>query len=125
VFVELKYHGEDVLIILMYNLPGLAGLQIYQPILEDLYSRYTHYLLLEDLNTSLIANTARTMDLKLQLESVLLSIEPSEPDAMKMFSQISLSEMSTDHDLVYHICTYHICEVLEVLARPLDGAGFF
>jgi hypothetical protein len=79
VFVELKYHGEDVLIRLIYNLPGLAGLQIYQPILEDLYPRYIHCLLLGDLNASLIANTARTMDLKLQLESVLLSIVSSEP----------------------------------------------
>jgi hypothetical protein len=43
-FVELKYHGEDVLIGLIYNPPGVAGLQMYQAILEDLYPRYTHCL---------------------------------------------------------------------------------
>jgi hypothetical protein len=41
----------------------------------------------------------------------------SEPDAMKMFSQISLPEMSTDHDLVSGV--YHIFEVLEGPAHPV------
>jgi hypothetical protein len=78
-FVKLKYHGENVLIGLIYNSPGVAGLQIFQPILGDLYPRYTHCRQLGDLNTNLLAKTARTMILKLQLKSVLLSIASSEP----------------------------------------------
>jgi hypothetical protein len=39
----------------------------YQPILEDLYPRYTHGLLLGDLNTNLLSKSARTADLKCAL----------------------------------------------------------
>jgi hypothetical protein len=114
---------------IVYNPPGDPGLPIYQPILEDLYPRYTHGLLLGDLNTNQLSNLARTADLKMRLESVSLSIisrEPTnftaatptliEPNANILFSHISSPEMNTDHDLIYG--TYKVSDINENPTQP-------
>jgi hypothetical protein len=91
---------------------------IHQPILKDLYPRYSQSIILGDLNTNLLVNSTRALDLRQKLESVSLTIiskgqtnvtaaSPTlivicatcEPDSIQMFSQISLPEMNTDHDL--------------------------
>jgi hypothetical protein len=41
IFIELKFKGRNVLIGLVYKLRGILGLPVYQPILEDLYPRYS------------------------------------------------------------------------------------
>jgi hypothetical protein len=114
IFIGLKFHGKDILIGLVYNPPGVPGLPVYQPILENLFPRYSHG------NTNLLVNSVRVLELKHVFESVSLSIiskEPtnfssasptlinicaiSEPNSIDMFSQILLPEMNTDHDLIY------------------------
>jgi hypothetical protein len=71
IFIELKFHGEDILIGLVYNPTGVPGLPVYQPILEDLFPRYSHG------NTNLLVNCA--LELKHVFESVSLSIISKEP----------------------------------------------
>jgi hypothetical protein len=118
-YIELKLQGRNVLIGFVYNPPGILGLPIYQPILEDPYPQYSHSIFLGDLNTISLANFARALDLRQRLENVsltMISKDPTnftaasptlldicatcEPDSIQMFSQISLPEMHTDHDLI-------------------------
>jgi hypothetical protein len=129
-FVEIKFHGRAVLVGLVYDPPRVEGLPIYLPILEDLVPRYAHSIFLGDLNTDLLGNTVRAAELKLRLDSVSLHIisreatnfaaDPptlldicatSEPEAVKMFSQLSLPEMNTGHDMIYG--SYKICEIAQ------------
>jgi hypothetical protein len=95
----------------------ILGLPVCQSILEDLYPRYSHSILLDDLITNLLVNSTRALDLRQKLESVSLTIiskeltnftaaSPTlidicatcEPDSIQMFSQISLPEMNTGLD---------------------------
>jgi hypothetical protein len=129
-FVELKYHGNDVLVGLVYNPPRIDGLSIYFPILEELYTKYEHSIFLGDLNINLLMNTEKSLQLRQKMESVSLTVvsreatnfsaaEPTlidicattQPGSIKMFSQLSLPEMSSEHDLIYG--SYKICEVVE------------
>jgi hypothetical protein len=64
IFIELKFHGEDILIGLVYNPPGVPGLPVYHPILEDLFPRYSHG------NTNLLVNSVHALELNQVFESV-------------------------------------------------------
>jgi hypothetical protein len=44
-FVEIKLHGHDCLVVLIYNPPRVDGLLIFAPILEEFYPKYKHGLL--------------------------------------------------------------------------------
>jgi hypothetical protein len=57
----------DVLIGLVYTPPGNLGLPINQSVQ---YPQYSHSILLGDLNTNLLVNSARVLDLRQKLESV-------------------------------------------------------
>jgi hypothetical protein len=141
IFIELKFHGEDILIELVYNPPGVPGLPVYQPILEDLFPRYSHG------NTNLLVNSVHALELKLVLESVSFSIiskEPtnfssasptlinicvtSEPDSSVMVSQISLPEMNTDHASTHpetrHFRNYNRIDIEQLVCDTFFGKIF-
>jgi hypothetical protein len=128
-FVEIKFHGHDCLVGLIYNPPRVDGLPIFAPILEEFYPKYEHGLLLGDLNTDLLQNTTRAIALQQKLDDVSLSIvskEPtnfssdtptlldvcatSRPEAIEMTSQLSLPGMNTSHDLIYG--AYRVCDMI-------------
>jgi hypothetical protein len=52
-FIELKFFGENILVGLIYNPPGVFGLPVYRNILEDLYPRYQRRSLMLHLTDSM------------------------------------------------------------------------
>jgi hypothetical protein len=120
-FVELKFCGQSVLIDLIYNPPRVSSSNIFGPVLELLYPRYTHSLFVGDLNVDLLVDSAsRSVALENMLENVSLSIisreathfsakvptliddcATCEPESIEFFTQIELPEINTEHDLIY------------------------
>jgi Reverse transcriptase (RNA-dependent DNA polymerase) len=140
-FAEIKLCGQSVLIGLIYNPPRVPGLPIFGPILEHLYPKYTHSLLLGDLNVDLLIDSARSSALKNMLETVSLDIisreatnysaqiptlidicATCEPDSIDFFTQLSLPEMNTDHDLIYG--SYKIAETAN-LNSPVQAPQYY
>jgi hypothetical protein len=115
-FVKVKFCGQNVLIGLIYNPSRVPG----NPIFGHLCPRYTHSLLLDDLNVDLLVDSARFVALRDMLEDVsliILSREATnfspqvptlidvcatfEPESIECFTQIALPEKNTQHDLIY------------------------
>jgi Reverse transcriptase (RNA-dependent DNA polymerase) len=129
-FVEIKYHGHDCLIGLVYNPPRIEGLPIIAQLMQEYYPKYERSLLLGDFNVNLLVSTPRCTEFQQALDDVCLSVisriatnytsaiptlidicASCDPDSIKMFSQISLPGMNTGHDLIYG--SYEICEVAQ------------
>jgi hypothetical protein len=62
IFLEIKFHGQKVLVASFYDPPKISGYSLYGPILEDLISKYEHNLFLDDFNVNLLVNTRETTD---------------------------------------------------------------
>jgi Reverse transcriptase (RNA-dependent DNA polymerase) len=120
IFLEVQFQRKAVLVGVVYNPPRIDGGQFYMSTLEDLAPCYVHNLLLGDFNTDLLADDDRARELKNRLEGLALKIvsteatnfssnQPtlidicavSESDCIPTFTQLSLPEMNTSHDMIY------------------------
>ncbi len=127
-FVEIIFHGVPIMMGLVYNPPGIDGLNVYTPFLRSYCSRYIHNILVGDFNVNLLESSTAAGDFRTTLDEVSMKIVSSEPThfqareptlidicavsehpRIKLFSQIPLPGMSTQHDLIYG--AYKVCEV--------------
>jgi hypothetical protein len=63
-FVELKYHGNDVPGWPGFISPRIDGLSVYFFILDELYTKYEQSIFFGDFNTNMLINTKKSLQLR-------------------------------------------------------------
>jgi hypothetical protein len=74
IFVEVSFHGQRVLVGLIYNPPRVDGVPIYWPVLENLVPRYPHDNLFGDFNIDLLSDSQRSNDFVSEVDGIALTV---------------------------------------------------